>query len=64
MLPRQQFCSITILALPLGANGSLCDGMQEQHNIALILPFTYIGSGGSYDEKMSIKSSGRLLQYP
>jgi hypothetical protein len=39
-------------------NDSIKAGMQDHHNVVAILPFTYIGSGGSRDEKMSVKAQG------
>jgi hypothetical protein len=40
------------------ATDAASNGMQDHHNVVAILPFTYIGSGGSRDEKMSIKAQG------
>lgn len=37
---------------------SIKTGIQDHHNVVAILPFTYIGSGGSRDEKMAIKAQG------
>ncbi|MFM8913781.1 MAG: hypothetical protein ACKOE6_12830, partial [Flammeovirgaceae bacterium] len=37
---------------------SLSSRMQDHHNVVAVLPFFYIGSGGSRDEKMAIKAQG------
>ncbi|MFN7259551.1 MAG: hypothetical protein ACK5TU_06605 [Cyclobacteriaceae bacterium] len=43
---------------PKEGKDSLSTGMQDHHNVVAILPFSYIGSGGSRDEKMSVKAQG------
>lgn len=41
----------------------LQSSMQSHHNLVAILPFSYIGLGGSRDEKMAIKAQADCYSY-